>query len=100
MVKVGVLIRFEAKPDKADEVESTLNAALTQIQQDDSTIVWLALRLGPTTFVVTDAFLDEAGRQAHLDAYLAPLQEAAAELFSGPPSIEYTNVIAAKLPGQ
>ncbi|MET8875793.1 antibiotic biosynthesis monooxygenase [Nocardia sp. NPDC004604] len=99
MVKVGVMIRIEAKPDRADELEATLQAALSKIQQDEPTIVWLALRLGPTTFSVVDAFLDEAGRQAHLDAYLGALQAAAPELLSAPPSIEYTDVVAAKLPG-
>jgi quinol monooxygenase YgiN len=100
MVTVGVHIRFEAKPDKADDVEALLKRALAQVQQDEPTIVWLGLRLGPTTFAVVDAFDDDAGRQAHLAAYLAPLHQAAADLFTGPPSVEYANVVGAKLPGQ
>ncbi len=99
MVQVGVQIRFEAKPGKADEVEAMLKRALTQVLQDEPTVVWLALRIGPASFVVVDAFNDDADRQAHLAAYLAPLHRAATELFVGPPSVEYTNVVGAKLPG-
>jgi hypothetical protein len=40
------------------------------------------------------------GRQARLDAYGGALRAAAAELFAGPPSIEYVDVIGAKLPGE
>ena len=59
MVTVGLLIRVEAKPDKAQEVEATLKSALEQIRTDTATVVWFALRLGPTTFGVFDASADE-----------------------------------------
>jgi quinol monooxygenase YgiN len=100
VVTVGMLIRIEAKPDKASEVEATLKSALEQIKKETATVVWFALRLGPTTFGVFDASVDEAGRQAHVAANDGALQAAAAELFAGAPSIEYVDVIAAKLPGE
>ena len=60
----------------------------------------LGIRLGPTTFGIFDAFPDEAGRQAHLSGKVATaLMANAAELFSGPPSIEKVDVLVAKLPG-
>jgi hypothetical protein len=63
-------------------------------------VVWFALRLGPTTFGVFDASVDEAHRQAHLEANGPALRgAAAAELFAGSPSIEHVDVFAAKLPG-
>jgi quinol monooxygenase YgiN len=100
MVTVGLLIRIEAKPDKVPEVENMLKSALEQVREDTATVVWFALRLGPTTFGVFDASVDEASRQAHLDAYGEPLRAATAELFTGSPSIEHVDVIGAKLPGQ
>jgi quinol monooxygenase YgiN len=100
MVTVGLLIRIEAKAAKVPEVEAVLKSALDQVREDTATVVWFALRLGPTTFGVFDASADEAGRQAHLDAYLEPLRAAAAELFAGPPSIDHVDVIGAKLPGE
>ena len=100
MVTVGLLIRIEAKPGNVPEVEAMLKSALDQVREDTATVVWVALRLGPTTFGVFDASIDEAGRQAHLEAYSGALRAAAAELFAGPPSIEHVDVIGAKLPGE
>jgi quinol monooxygenase YgiN len=100
MITVGLLIRIEAKPGKVPEVEAMLKSALDQVREDTATVVWFALRLGPTTFGVFDASADEAGRQAHLEAYGEPLRAAAAELFAGSPSIEHVDVIGAKLPGE
>ena len=77
-----------------------LKSALEQVRDDTATVVWFALRLGPTTFGVFDASVDEARRQAHLDAYLEPLRTAAAELFAGSPAIEYVDVLGAKFPGE
>ena len=100
MVTVGLLIRIEAKPDKVPEVEAMLKSALHQVREDTATVVWFALRLGPATFGVFDASADEAGRQAHLEAYGGALRAAAAELCAGPPSIEHVDVMGAKLPGE
>jgi quinol monooxygenase YgiN len=99
MVTVGMLIRIEAKPDNVAEVEALLKSAFEQVRDETATVVWFALRIGPTTFGVFDASVDEAGRQAHVDANGDALR-AAAELFDGAPSVEYVDVIAAKLPGE
>jgi quinol monooxygenase YgiN len=100
MVTVGLLLRIEAKPDKADEVEAMLTTAVNHIRHETATLVWFAFRLGPTTFGVFDASVDEANRQAHLDANLGALSgELAAQLFAGSPSVEKVDVIAAKIPG-
>jgi quinol monooxygenase YgiN len=98
MVTVGQLLRIEAKPDKVSEVEAMLKSALDHVRKETATVVWCALRFGPTTFAVFDAFPDEAGRQAHLKANIEALHAATAELFAGSPSIERVDVIAAKLP--
>src|SRR2546425_10390235 len=101
MVTKGLLIRIEAKPDRADEVEAMLKGAIDHIRQESATVVWFALRLGPTTFGVFDASADEADRQAHLDANGGTLAgELAAQLFAGAPSVEKVDVIAAKIPAR
>jgi quinol monooxygenase YgiN len=99
MVSVGILIRFEAKPGKVAEVEGMLRSALRQVKGDASTIAWHALRVGPTSFAVFDAFEDEAGRQAHWDTYSKPLEAAAPELFAAPPTVDFVDILGAKLPG-
>jgi quinol monooxygenase YgiN len=100
MVTAGLLVRIEAKPGKVAEVETLLKAVLATVQEEPSTIAWFGLRLGPATFGVFDAFPDDAGRQAHLKPAAEAMQALAPELFVGPPSIEYADVLAAKLPGQ
>ncbi|NUS12142.1 MAG: antibiotic biosynthesis monooxygenase [Streptomyces sp.] len=99
MVTVGILIRFDAKPGKAAEVEAMLAGALTHVMADEPTVAWHALRLGPTSFAVFDAFEDEAGRQAHWDAYRKPLEDAAPDLFTAPPTVDFVDILGAKLPG-
>jgi quinol monooxygenase YgiN len=38
MAPVGVLVRFEAKPDMVAEVEALLTALAGQVQREESTI--------------------------------------------------------------
>src|SRR3977135_3631078 len=100
MVTVALLVRLEAKPGKEAEVEAFLKGGLAIVEGEPATTTWFAIRLGPSTFGIFDAFPDEAGRQAHLSGQVAAaLKEKAAELFAQPPSIEKVEVIAAKLPG-
>jgi quinol monooxygenase YgiN len=98
MVKVALLVRLEAKPGKESEVDSFLRGGLPMVQEEPATTVWFALRLGPSTFGIFDAFPDESGRQAHLAGRVAAaLMAQAAELFAQPPVIERVDVLAAKL---
>ena len=99
MVKVGLFVRLEAKPGKEAEVASFLEGGLAIVQEEPATIAWFAIRLGPSTFGIFDAFPDEAGRQAHLSGRVAAaLMAKASELFAEPPVIEKADILAAKLP--
>ena len=97
-VHKALLARFEAKPGKEAAVQDFLVSAVALANQEASTTVWFALKLGPSTFGVFDAFADEAGRQAHLNG---PIRQAlvakAPELLSQPPQIDPVDVLAAKL---
>ncbi len=99
-VALGLLVRLEAKPGKEEEVENFLRGGLAIVDEEPATIAWFAIRLGPTTFGIFDAFPDEAGRQAHLTGRVAAaLMAKAPDLFAQPPAIEKVDVLAAKLPG-
>jgi quinol monooxygenase YgiN len=99
MVKVALYVRLEAKPGKESDVENFLRGGLSIVQQEPATTAWFAIRLGPSSFGIFDAFPDEAGRQAHLSGRVAAaLMAKASELLSKPPSIEKVDVLAAKLP--
>ncbi len=100
MVTLALYVRLEAKPGKEAEVENFLRGGLAIVQEEPATTAWFALRLGPSTFGIFDAFPDEAGRQAHLAGRVADaLKAKASELFAQPTNIEKVDVLAAKLPG-
>ena len=99
MVTEALWVRLEAKPGKEMEVESFLRAGLSVVEEEPATTAWFALRVGPNTFGIFDAFPDEEGREAHLSGRVAAaLKQKAADLFSQPPKIQKVDVLAAKLP--
>lgn len=98
MLSLGLFVRLEAKPGKEKEVAAFLKQGLQMANQEASTPLWFALRLGPSTFGVFDAFHDESGRQAHLNGPIAKaLMAQAPNLFAVAPSIERTEILQAKL---
>jgi quinol monooxygenase YgiN len=99
MVKVALYVRLDAKPGKESDVENFLRGGLALVQQEPATTAWFAIRMGPSTFGIFDAFPDEAGRQAHLSGRVAAaLMAKASELLAKAPVIEKIDVLAAKLP--
>jgi quinol monooxygenase YgiN len=99
MSNVGLLVRLEAKPGKAEEVAEFLKGALPAANNEPGTVSWFALRFGPTTFGIFDPFPDGAARQKHLSGPIAAaLMAKAPELLARPPSIEQVDVLAAKSP--
>jgi quinol monooxygenase YgiN len=97
-VKKALLARLEAKPGKEAVVQEFLTSALALANQESQTTVWFALKLGPSTFGVFDAFADDTGRQAHLNGPIAKaLMANAAELLSKPPQLDPIDVLGAKL---
>jgi len=99
MVKVALFVQLEAKPGKEADVEAFLQGGLALVEEEPATIAWFAIRLGPSTFGIFDAFPDDAGRQAHLAGRVAAaLMSQAPELLSKPPVINKLDILAAKLP--
>jgi quinol monooxygenase YgiN len=99
-VNVALFVRLEAKPGKESEVEKFLQSGLAIVQEEPATIAWFALKMGPSTYGIFDAFPDEAGREAHLSGRVAAaLMAKASELLAQPPSIQKVDLLASKLPG-
>jgi quinol monooxygenase YgiN len=99
MVNLGLYVRLEAKPGKEKAVEDFLRGGLALVRDEPATIAWFAIKMGPATFGIFDAFSDEAGRQAHLSGKVAAaLMSKAPELLAKSPSIEKVDILAAKLP--
>jgi len=99
MLTLSLFVRLEAKPGKEEALAAFLMQGLELANQESTTPLWLALRLGPTTFAIFDAFRDEAGRQAHLDGPIAKaLMAQAPNMLATPPEIQRVEVLGAKLP--
>ncbi len=100
MVRVALFVRLEAKAGKEEAVAQFLQSALPLANQESATPVWFALRLGPSTFAIFDAFPNDDGCKAHLAGPIAAaLMQKASELLAEPPRIEQLDVLAVKLPG-
>ncbi|MBY0247520.1 MAG: antibiotic biosynthesis monooxygenase [Nitrospiraceae bacterium] len=98
MVRVALLVRLQAKPGKEADVARFLEGGLALANQEATTPIWFALRLGPATFGIFDAFADDAGRKAHLGGPIAAaLMAKASELLAEPPQIEHVDVLGAKI---
>ena len=99
MLTVSLFVRLEAKPGKEAELAAFLMQGLELARQEATTPVWFALRIGPSTFGIFDAFADEAGRRAHLNGPIAQaLMAQAPNLLASSPVIERVEILGAKLP--
>src|SRR5215831_9195914 len=98
-MKHSLFVRLEAKPGKEADVAAFLAQGLELANQEATTPLWFALRVGPSTFAVFDSFKDESGRQAHLNGPIAQaLMANAPALLATPPVIQPLEVLGVKLP--
>jgi quinol monooxygenase YgiN len=99
MTKLALYVQLEAKPGKEKEVEDFLTGALPLVEAEPGTTAWFAMKMGPSTFGIFDAFPKEEDREAHLSGEVAKaLMGKATELFATPPAIHKIDILADKLP--
>ncbi len=99
MTQHALYVQLEAKPGKEQEVASFLSSARSMVDDEPDTTAWFAIRMGPRTFGIFDAFANERGREAHLKGKLATeLASKASQLFTKAPEIQRVDVLADKLP--
>ena len=97
-MKIGLLVRIEAKPEFADQVEAALRGAQELADQERGTVTWFAFRRDATTFGVFDTFDDERARQSHLQGPIAvALGELAQTMLSAPPVITPVDLLGVKV---
>jgi quinol monooxygenase YgiN len=96
-MKIGLLVRLEAKPEYADEVAAGLRDAQELARQEQGTVAWFSFRQDATTFGVFDTFEGEDGRQAHLNGKIAAtVGEMAQTMLSSAPVIAPVDVLGYK----
>ena len=99
MTRTALYVQLEAKPGKEQQVASFLKGAQSMVEAEPKTTAWFAIKMGPTTFGIFDAFNDEGGRDAHLNGKVAQeLMKKAPDLFSNQPEIHKMDILADKLP--
>jgi quinol monooxygenase YgiN len=99
MTQHALYVQLEAKPGKEQEVASFLSSARTMVGDEPETTAWFAIKMGPRTFGIFDAFANERGREAHLQGKLATqIRAKAPELFAKMPEMQRVEVLADKLP--
>jgi quinol monooxygenase YgiN len=99
-VKLGLLVRIEAKPEHAEEVATMLAEATQVAEQEAFSVNWYAYRLDETTFGVFDTFADEAGRTSHLNGQIAAaLADAAQRKLIEPADIRPLDLLGVKVTG-
>ncbi|MGH2968983.1 MAG: antibiotic biosynthesis monooxygenase [Solirubrobacteraceae bacterium] len=95
MTTVGLLFRFEVIPGKEDDAARFLEEELPAVMGDLPGSAWLAMRFGPTSFGIVDAFPAEEGRHAHVGERLAAaLRAHDADRFAAAPVVEEFDVLA------
>jgi len=99
MTQHALYVQLEAKPGREQEVASFLSSARSMIDDEPGTTAWFAIRMGPRTFGIFDAFVNERGREAHLQGKMATqLMSKAPHLFEKTPEMRRVDVLADKLP--
>jgi quinol monooxygenase YgiN len=97
-VSKALLVRLEALPGREDDVRDFLLQGQSVVERELGTVRWFAVRFGPTSFGIFDAFPDDEARRTHLSGDVArALGERTGELFEEP-AIEELDVIAEKRP--
>ena len=95
MEAIGLLVTLEARAGKEADAEAFLRAAQPLALNEQATLKWYAIKIGPRKFGIFDTFANEAGRNAHLTGDIAKaLGARASELFEVPPRVDKMEVLA------
>jgi quinol monooxygenase YgiN len=95
MEAIGLLVTLEARSGKEADAEAFLKSAQPLALNENGTLKWYAIKLGPGKFGIFDTFANETGRNAHLTGDIAKaLGARASELFATPPQIEKVEILA------
>jgi quinol monooxygenase YgiN len=99
MTNLALYVQLEAKPGMEKEVAKFLSGARRMVEGEPETTAWFAMKMGPRSFGIFDAFANEQGREAHLQGKVAKeLMAKAPQLFEKAPEIHRIEILADKLP--
>jgi quinol monooxygenase YgiN len=97
MVKFALYGELTPRPGKEAEIEAFLKQGAEMSKKEHGTVTWYGFKEDNGSYGIFDTFVDEAGRNAHLNGEIAKaLMAKADELFSEPPKIHKIDIIAEK----
>ncbi|MHB8450154.1 MAG: hypothetical protein ACYDAQ_06865 [Mycobacteriales bacterium] len=100
MFSVGVLARFEAKPDSGAEVADFFKEGLSLVEAQPESTVWFAFRLNETTYGAFAPFAKDRDRDALLSTGGPKLSKEYGHLFTSPPTFDKANLLEARFTNQ
>jgi hypothetical protein len=90
---VGVLARFEVKPDLEVEVMRFFQDGLAVVNEEPLSTSWFAFRIGPTTYGAFAVFACEEDRASLLSSGGPRSSRKHAELFTQPPTFDLVDLL-------
>jgi quinol monooxygenase YgiN len=97
MAKKAIWVMLKAKPGKEADVEAFLKQGAAMSNDEQHTVTWYGVKMGPGMYGVFDTFDSEEGRDAHMNGEIAKaLMANASELFSNELKIEKMDILADK----
>jgi quinol monooxygenase YgiN len=96
-MKLGLLVRLEAKPDKGEALGEFLKAGRELALAEEKTVTWYAFKIDETHYGIFDTFESAEGRQAHIDGEIPKaLGRVADDLLASAPDIAPVDLLAVK----
>lgn len=90
--------RIEAADGAESDLEDLLTGAVELANAEAGTVVWFAMKTGPGTFWIFDAFTTESDRQAHAEGEIVAALTENSALLETQPEIMPADVLASKMP--
>ena len=95
MEAIGLLVTLEARSGKEADAEAFLKSAQSLALDEQGTLKWYAIKLGPGKFGIFDTFANEKDRNAHLSGEIAKALGARAnDLLAMPPQVDKVEILA------
>jgi len=98
MSKEAVVIRMEAKHDKAREFETFLRSKIEQVKAEPCTHSWYLVKLSEVAFSIFASFGSEAEAKAHLEGDIVKsINDKTDDMLVKAPSVIPLELLASKI---
>jgi len=93
MAACALLVRFDARTGKEDEVEALLRSLQPSVATGPSPRCWFSLRMAPEIYGFFASFANDSDRQVFLSGLARDWNGRTSELLSRPPVTEKVEIV-------